>query len=79
MKYHLIFLLATLPLSSVACHQEELLNIVLIMADDQGWATWVITDTLISKPLIWMLWRIMQLFLPVLTQRARYVLPPLQA
>ena len=37
MKYHLIFLCATLLFSSVACDQEELPNIVLIMADDQGW------------------------------------------
>ena len=37
MKYHLIFLYATLLLSSVGCDQEELPNIVLIMADDQGW------------------------------------------
>lgn len=79
MKYHLIFLCATLFLSSVACDQEELPNIVLIMADDQGWGDVGYNGHPHLQTPPWTLWQRVELFFLVFTQRARYVLPPVQA
>ena len=62
-----------ISLLTLACQQEQLPNIILIMADDQGWGDVGYMTSTLEDPHL-MLWPKMGLFLNVSIQQVRCVL-----